>query len=212
MNTQETFDLLIIDDDAVDRMRTHRLLRETPTLRIVHITEAVDKAAGLAALRVNDFGCVLLDYILPDGNGISLLRELLALPKPPPPVIMQTVCNDEQTGLQAIEAGAQDYLVKGRFDSQLLTRTIRYARERHKLLRQKQALVQELQTALERVKTLEGILPICSICHKIREDNGYWHQVDRYIANHTSARFTHGFCPECYAKEMHNAGLDGSTV
>lgn len=58
----------------------------------------------------------------------------------------------------------------------------------------------ELQTALSEIKTLQGILPICSFCKKVRDDNGYWQQVDVYIKNHSDADFSHGICPECISK------------
>jgi len=58
----------------------------------------------------------------------------------------------------------------------------------------------ELQTALAEVKTLSGMLPICANCKKIRDDKGYWNQLEAYIAHHTDARFTHGICPECATK------------
>jgi hypothetical protein len=54
--------------------------------------------------------------------------------------------------------------------------------------------------ALERVKTLHGLLPICAWCKRIRDDKGYWNQVEAYIHEHTGADFTHGICPECLAK------------
>jgi len=56
--------------------------------------------------------------------------------------------------------------------------------------------------ALDKVKTLEGILPICGVCKKIRSDDGYWNQLERYITEHSQAIFSHGLCPECYAKEL----------
>lgn len=56
---------------------------------------------------------------------------------------------------------------------------------------------QELQEALAKVKTLSGLLPICAGCKKIRDDPGYWQQVEFYIQNHSDARFTHGLCPDC---------------
>lgn len=62
--------------------------------------------------------------------------------------------------------------------------------EREKLLR-------DLQQALSEVKTLSGLLPICASCKKIRDDEGYWHQVEVYVQRHSRAAFTHGFCPEC---------------
>ncbi|MBI5216872.1 MAG: PAS domain-containing protein [Ignavibacteriae bacterium] len=58
-------------------------------------------------------------------------------------------------------------------------------------------LVEELKTALTQIKTLKGLLPICSGCKKIRDDKGYWQQVDQYITSHTDATFTHGMCPDC---------------
>jgi HAMP domain-containing protein len=58
----------------------------------------------------------------------------------------------------------------------------------------------ELETALEKVQVLSGMLPICSACKKIRNDEGYWQQVEQFVEMHTSARFTHGLCPECGIK------------
>ena len=58
--------------------------------------------------------------------------------------------------------------------------------------------VSELQTALEQIKTLQGIIPMCSKCKKIRNDKGYWNQVEQYISEHTDAEFTHGLCPDCF--------------
>jgi len=59
-----------------------------------------------------------------------------------------------------------------------------------------------LEQALEEVKTLRGILPICASCKKIRDDKGYWNQVEKYLSDRTEAKFTHGICPEC-AKELY---------
>ena len=64
----------------------------------------------------------------------------------------------------------------------------------------KQKLLNKLQEALAQVKTLGGLLPICSVCKKIRDDQGYWQQVEGYIQHHTDATFTHGVCPDCFSK------------
>jgi len=64
----------------------------------------------------------------------------------------------------------------------------------------KQKLLNKLQDALSQVKTLNGLLPICSMCKKIRDDKGYWQQVESYIQKHTDATFTHGVCPDCFPK------------
>ena len=60
------------------------------------------------------------------------------------------------------------------------------------------ARVRELEDALAKVKQLEGIVPICSYCKKIRDDQDYWQQLETYISEHSEAKFSHGICPECY--------------
>lgn len=60
-----------------------------------------------------------------------------------------------------------------------------------------QARTRELEQALDKVQVLSGFLPICSSCKKIRDDQGYWQQVEKFVQDHSSARFTQGFCPDC---------------
>lgn len=64
-------------------------------------------------------------------------------------------------------------------------------------LAEKKKLIVELEQALANVKTLSGLLPICASCKKIRDDQGYWHQVESYLLSHSQASFTHGLCPDC---------------
>lgn len=73
---------------------------------------------------------------------------------------------------------------------------------------ERERLILELQEAVERIKTLNGLLPICAWCKKIRDDRGYWKKVEDYLEEHTDALFTHGICPECYKKV--NAGQPGA--
>ncbi len=74
--------------------------------------------------------------------------------------------------------------------------------ERKRVEDEREMLINELQTAFSQIKTLTGLLPICAWCKKIRDDSGYWQQVEKYITDHTGVLFSHGLCPECYAKEM----------
>jgi len=67
---------------------------------------------------------------------------------------------------------------------------------------ERERLVRELQAALAEVKTLQEILPLCSYCRKIRDDEDYWQTVESYVARHTNARFSHSICPDCYATEV----------
>jgi len=66
---------------------------------------------------------------------------------------------------------------------------------------EREKLIGELEASLSKIKTLTGLLPICASCKKIRDDGGYWQQVEQYISDHTNVLFSHGMCPECYTKE-----------
>ncbi|MFW6181689.1 MAG: PAS domain-containing protein [Spirochaetota bacterium] len=78
--------------------------------------------------------------------------------------------------------------------------TIRDVTERQRLLAERQVYIEELTEALRRIQTLKGLLPICSCCKKIRNDAGYWEQIETYITQHSEAEFTHSVCPECAEK------------
>jgi PAS domain S-box-containing protein len=72
--------------------------------------------------------------------------------------------------------------------------------ERKRMEVERDKLIHDLQDALANVKMLRGLLPICSYCKKIRDDKGYWNQIESYIRDHSDAEFTHGMCPECLEK------------
>ena len=95
--------------------------------------------------------------------------------------------------IEAVRKGAQDYLFKGEPSATVIIRTIRYAIER-------QRLMTELKTALDHIKQLQGMLPICSECKKIRDDKGYWNRIESYISRHSEVEFSHGICPDCAKK------------
>ena len=92
-----------------------------------------------------------------------------------------------------MQSGAQDYLVKGQIDTRQLTRSIRYAIERQKL-------ITELEESRKEIKTLQGLLPMCAWCREIRDDKGYWKNLETYIQENTDAAFTDGICPKCLKK------------
>jgi PAS domain S-box-containing protein len=76
------------------------------------------------------------------------------------------------------------------------------ARQALASLRDNERLVGELQEALQNVKTLAGMLPICMYCHRIRNDEGYWDRIEQYISAHSDATFSHGMCPSCYERQF----------
>ncbi|MCK5148104.1 hypothetical protein KAR48_15210 [bacterium] len=72
--------------------------------------------------------------------------------------------------------------------------------DRKKAEKEREAVIIELKEALSNVKLLSGLIPICAYCKKVRDDKGYWNQVETYIENHSDASFSHGYCPECLGK------------
>ncbi|HKP15522.1 MAG TPA: PAS domain S-box protein [Gemmatimonadaceae bacterium] len=74
--------------------------------------------------------------------------------------------------------------------------------ERKRAEEERERLVGQLQSALAEVRSLQAILPICSYCKRVRDDENYWHSVEAYIAKHTDTRFSHGICPSCYEREV----------
>ncbi len=119
------------------------------------------------------------------------------------------VYSDETERMQAEEALENAYhqmeqKVKERTAelSQANLKLIQEIRERKQSEAERENLIKKLQAALSEVKTLSGLFPICASCKKIRDDNGYWNQIESYIRKHSDAEFSHSICPEC-AKELY---------
>lgn len=197
--------ILVVDDDEVDRLRVQRTLRQVPEWR-VKVDVAVDLASGIQAARQIPYNCVLLDFHLPDGDAPQFLAAFPHGGEDAPPIIIQTVLDHETTALNALAGGAQDYLVKGRFDAVTLRRSIHYAMQRHSWLSERNRLVRELQSALAKVRTLEGLLPTCAWCNSIRSSSGAWMSFESYIKEHTDATCSHGICPSCAKKCLTDQG------
>ena len=79
--------------------------------------------------------------------------------------------------------------------------------QRKKIEDEKKKLIEQLQSALSDVKKLTGLLPICSSCHKIKDKNGNWYHLERYIRDHSEADFSHGICPDC-GKKLYKEYVD----
>jgi len=82
----------------------------------------------------------------------------------------------------------------------LLCSVINDVSERRIAEREREQLINDLQNALSEVRTLQGFLPICSACKKIRDDKGYWNQIEEYLDKHSELQFSHGICPGCAKK------------
>jgi len=87
-------------------------------------------------------------------------------------------------------------------DGRMIYSVARDVTERKRAEEEREQLVSELQAALAEVRSLQAILPICSYCKRVRDDENYWHSVEEYIARHTDTRFSHGICPSCFEREF----------
>lgn len=163
--------------------------------------EAVVVEDGQGALQAFDADrapqLVLLDWMLPDVDGLAVCGKIRTLGGPVPPhIIMLTSRADRGDLVAGLDAGADEYLVKPVHPIELRAR-IR-AGERMIDLQQRLAdRVRELETALAKVNKLTGLLPICAYCHSIRDDSNYWHRVEEYVSEHSDVTFSHGICPKC---------------
>jgi len=183
--------LLIIEDDSGDMEFVCDILSQPDSVTID--TERADRlSSALRFLAQKQFDVVLLDLGLPDSQGLATFTEIYSR-HPQVPVIVLSGFDDEERALQAVQNGAQDYLIKGLVDGNLLVRTIRHSIERQKLKEQ-------VESSLREIKTLKGLLPICASCKKIRNDEGYWEQIEIYVGNRSDAEFSHGICPDCAVK------------
>ncbi len=187
-----TINALLIEDNPDDAVLIQRNLKAYGKVKY-NVIHAAKLADGLECLKRMLFNVILLDLVLPDGPmGLSTF-ELVYAQASHVPIIVLTGHDDDELSIHAVQKGAQDYLVKGQVTGAILGRAIRYAIERKKLLTQ-------LEHSMKEIRQLRGFLPICMNCKKIRDDKGYWTQVEVYISSHSETEFSHGLCPECARK------------
>ncbi len=192
--------VLLVEDNPGDRRLLEEMLVQQGGDRFV--LECADQLSRtLERLQHQAFDLVLLDLGLPDSQGLDTLRKTLAGANSIPVVVL-TGMEDELIGVQAVRAGAQDYLVKGKFTGDTLERSMRYAVERKKVLVQ-------LEQSLREVRKLQALLPICAWCKRIRNDQGYWQQIESYLHENTGTDFTHSICPECGERAIAEANRNG---
>ncbi len=156
---------------------------------------------------------VLMDIKMPELDGVEAARVIQE--RCPTPVVVLTAYDTPDLLQQTAAAGVGAFLVKPPRAAEL-ERAIQIARARFQdmlELRELNAALearnQDLREALTNVKTLQGLLPICSSCKKIRDDDGYWHQVEEYLREHSELDFSHGLCPDCMKKLFPQYYRDG---
>jgi phosphoserine phosphatase RsbU/P len=188
--------VLVAEDQPVSRHVLVANLRDWG----YDVTAVEDGPRAWTALQAEEGPhLAILDWLMPGMDGLEICRKIREIPQTRPIyLILLTARRDQEDIIQGLQSGADDYITKP-FDLKELRARVQVGirvLELQAALRQR---VRELEEALSRVKTLQGLLPICSYCKKIRDDRNYWQQVEGYISDHSEAQFSHGICPECFA-------------
>ena len=212
--------VLLIDDQAFVGDAVTRALNGQSDIDL-HFCSNPHEAVALAnALKPT---VILLDLVMPQISGLTLLKRFRENAfTAEVPIVVLSAEEEPQTKSDAFALGANDYLVKLPDMIELRAR-IRYHTRAHvnrlqreeafaALRKSQQELVRTntdlrllnegLQKALAEVKQLQGLLPICCGCKKVRDDQNYWHLLDSYLAQHAGVTFSHGLCPDCYSSMM----------
>jgi AmiR/NasT family two-component response regulator len=208
MNNQRDVRVLIAEDDYLNSEMIKGLLEEAG---YTVAGEAADGFETIEMTRSLQPDVVLMDIKMPDMDGLEATRRIYE--SCPTPVVVLTAYERSELVEEASAVGVGAYLVKPP-NAREMERAITIAMARfddlmelHRLNAELQVgnearerLILELQEALAQVRTLSGLLPICSSCKMIRDDEGYWNQLEAYIQDHSEVVFSHGLCPECAKK------------
>jgi len=194
--------ILVAEDDPV----TRRILESTLARLGWEVITASD---GTAAWRIlenlegkNAPELVVLDWMMPGMDGIEICRKLRSTPGfELMYVILLTSRSEKEDLAMGLVAGANDYITKPFHPIELESRVM-VGRRMVKLQTSLAVRIRELEDALKHVKRLQGLLPICSYCKKVRNETNYWQQVDSYLSSHSDLELTHSVCPDCFAKVM----------
>ncbi|HEU4686721.1 MAG TPA: response regulator [Vicinamibacterales bacterium] len=176
--------ILIVEDDTESR-ETLKILLE---LDGHDVSSAQNGHEGWQAFEHEDFPVVISDWLMPEMDGLELCRRIRAADRPNYSyVLLVSALKGKSSYLQGMAAGADDFVSKPYDPDELKTRLIVAAR---------------IIGIQERVKRLEGILPTCMYCKKIRDEQDQWVGIEAYISTRSKASFSHGVCPSCYESQV----------
>ncbi|MDY0220129.1 MAG: response regulator [Desulfobacterium sp.] len=203
-------DIVIVDDNPYNL----KVLSTTLKKEGYEVRPATGGQSALDAIYAKAPELILLDVMMPEMNGYEVCTSLKDNEKTREiPIIFITALDDVRDKVKGFSMGCVDYISKPFQEEEVLARVrtqIRLGRLQHRLViqnerlkkdaKEKELLILELQTLIDNVKVLSGLLPICASCKKIRSDQGYWEHLEIYIETHTEAIFSHGICPGCAEK------------
>ena len=187
--------ILIVEDEGIVILHIRKALEN-----LGYIVAGIANYGDDAIVKATEIrpDLVLMDIVLKGKvDGIEAAEKIHAILNIP--VIYLTAHADEGTLQRAKVTGPFGYIVKP-FRERDLHIAIEFALYKSRMEGERNLLIHQLKDALENVRTLSGMLPICSYCKKIRDDKGYWQQLEAYITEHSEALFSHGICPVCAEK------------
>jgi CheY-like chemotaxis protein len=185
--------VLVVDDTPLNLELISTILKG----QACRLASAASGEEALVLCRELHPDLILLDVLMPGMDGHEVCAALKADPLTLDIPILFISCRGGVEDIaRGLEAGALDYISKPFEPLELLAR-VRTHLELHRRRSQERQLIADLQAALEQVKQLSGLLPICAHCKKVRDDQGFWQQVERYVSTHSEATFSHGLCPDC---------------
>lgn len=191
--------VLVADDDVISRK-----LVTTHLQKWGHDVMAVDNGTDAEeALRTNpDVRLAVLDWMMPGKDGVEVCASIKQQGgRPFTYVLMLTAKTQKEDLVKALDAGADDYVIKP-FDAAELKARLRAGERIINLESNLQSKIVQLEQALAHVRQLQGMIPICAWCKRIRDDEDFWSSVEEYFTQHSEAEFTHGICPECRQKQV----------
>jgi sigma-B regulation protein RsbU (phosphoserine phosphatase) len=188
--------ILIAEDDAISR----RILEVTLTKWGHQVVSTCNGIEALKVLQGTNVSLAILDWMMPEMDGVDVCRKVREeLGERPLYFIVLTARGWKEDIITGLQAGADDYVAKP-FDRDELHARLNVGIRIVELQSQLSARVRELQEALAHVNELQGLLPICCYCKKIRDDQNYWQHVEDYISARSDVEFSHGICPACYER------------
>jgi phosphoserine phosphatase RsbU/P len=196
--------ILIAEDEPVSR----RLLQKTLEQWGYEVVICEDGTSAWNALQEPDAPNVaVLDWMMPGMDGPEICRGVRESGAQRQPYLMLLTSRTRMQDVVAgLKAGADDYLTKP-VDREELEARLSVATRVVQLQQRLADRVVELEEAISRVRQLQGLLPICAYCKRIRDDQNYWNQVESYIAEHLDVRFSHGICPSCLETVLKEEGV-----
>ncbi|MDM8551756.1 response regulator [Desulfobacterales bacterium HSG2] len=191
--------VLIADDEMLIKEAIEALLTKWG----YEVVTASDGNEAWEILRDEDAPrLAILDWMMPGLSGPEICRKVRKLPRSEMTSLILLTSKGHKTDIVAgLEAGANDYIIKP-FDYEELRVRVQIASQMVKLQTALADRVEQLEKAMMHIKMLQGFLPICSYCKKIRNDQNYWQQLETYFSTHSDVQFSHGICPECYEKHV----------